>query len=205
MAGIAPTQLILWEHPILDQKGSFYSNLSAADCLAHSAAGLNGAASVAARAAGAGVGVPAPAQFSDLTLPRCQRLWMQYQLSHAIASGARGFKLDEDDVDIDIGFNDSTVFPSGFMGYQFHNIQGYIYQRLYHEAFESIGQRTWLQSRGGYAGSQAYPTNSYSDGYDYRTYVRGVVNSGFSGLQWAPEMRHATCGPNHSDKDHQEP
>lgn len=64
--------------------------------------------------------------------------------------------------------------------------------------FESLGKRTWLQSRGGYAGSQAYPTNSYSDGYVYKTYVIGVVNSGFSGLIWAPEMRHATCTSNHS-------
>ena len=48
----------------------------------------------------------------------------------------------------------------------------------------------------------AYPTNSYSDGYDYGTYVRGVVNSGFCGSIWAPEMRHATCTPNHSEKDH---
>ena len=46
---------------------------------------------------------------------------------------------------------------------RYHNIQGYIWQRLYHEMFESLGQRTWLQSRGGYAGTQAYPTNSYSD------------------------------------------
>ena len=36
--------------------------------------------------------------------------------------------------------------------------------------FESIGQRTWLQSRGNFAGGQAYPTNSYSDGYTYSTY-----------------------------------
>merc|ERR1711934_562833 len=104
--------------------------------------------------------MPSPAQFSDLTIDRCQKLWKDYQLSHAIASGAVGFKLDEDDVDVSIGFNDSTIFPSGFMGHQFHNIQGYIWQRLFHEMFESIGKRTWLQSRGGYAGSQAYPTSS---------------------------------------------
>jgi len=76
---------------------------------------------------------------------------------------------------------------------KFHNIQGFIWQRMFHEMFASLGQRTWLQSRGNYAGGQAYPTNSYSDGYTYATYVRGVVNSGFSGLIWAPEMRQATC------------
>lgn len=188
--GIAPTKLVLWEHPILDQKTSFHTSLADAGCLARGAL-----------APGA-LGEPAPTQFADLTLPKCQQLWKQYQLRHAINSGAMGFKLDEDDVDADIGFNDSTIFPSGFRGYEYHNIQGYILQRLYHEAFASIGKRTWLQSRGGFAGSQAYPTNSYSDGYDYRTYVRVVVNSGFSGLVWAPEMRHATCGPDHSAAEH---
>ena len=68
-----------------------------------------------------GSGVPIPKQFSDLTLPQCQKLWKDYQISHAIASGAEGFKLDEDDVDVSVGFNDSTVFPSGMLGYQFHN------------------------------------------------------------------------------------
>ena len=134
---------------------SLYSNLVAANCIAQPAEqqrpigkGL------------AGTGVPAPTQFSDLTLPKCQTIWKDYQLKHAIASGAEGFKLDEDDVDVSVGFNDSTVFPSGMMGYQFHNLEGYIWQRMYHEMFESLGKRTWLQSRGGYAGSQAYPTNS---------------------------------------------
>ena len=42
----------------------------------------------------------------------------------------------------------------------------------------------------------------YSDGYDYKTYVIGVVNSGFSGLIWAPEMRHATCTSNHTAAEH---
>ena len=191
---ITPTKLILWEHPILDQKGEFYTSLQDADCIAHAARNASKSSS--------GLGKPVPSQFSDLTLPRCQKIWKDYQLKHAIASGADGFKLDEDDVDVNIGFNDSTVFPSGFKGHQFHNIQGYIWQRLYHEMFESLGKRTWLQSRGGYAGSQAYPTNSYSDGYTYTTYVRGVVNSGFSGLIWAPEMRHATCTAVHSDSDH---
>eukprot|EP01051_Picozoa_sp_SAG22_P005310 SAG22_NODE_311_length_12629_cov_20.911891_5_plen_1434_part_00 len=175
---------------------SIYSSLVAADCIARAPPAQEHQPGQLA------TGVPVPMQFSDLTLTKCQNIWKDYQLKHAIASGAVGFKLDEDDVDVSVGFNDSTVFPSGMMGYQFHNLEGYIWQRLYHEMFESLGKRTWLQSRGGYAGSQAYPTNSYSDGYVYKTYVIGVVNSGFSGLIWAPEMRHATCTSNHTAAEH---
>ena len=35
---------------------------------------------------------------------------------------------------------------------------------------------------------QAWGTSSYSDGYDYQVYVRGLVNAGFTGLVWAPEV-----------------
>ena len=51
--------------------------------------------------------------FTDLTLPKCRAIWKQFQLAHAIKQGARGFKLDEDDCDLNIGFVDSTRFPSG--------------------------------------------------------------------------------------------
>ena len=171
------TQLILWEHPILDLAAPLTALLRKSGCIAGHE--------------------PAPRStnnaFTDLTLPKCQNLWKQFQLANVIKQGAKGFKLDEDDVDMNIGFVDDTVFPSGMTGAFFHNIQGYILQRIFHEMYESIGQRTWLQSRGNFAGGQAYPTNSYSDGYTYSTYVRGVVNSGFSGLIWAPELRQATC------------
>ena len=86
--------------------GSLYSNLVAANCIAHAPAEQHVGKGLL------GTGVPVPKQFSDLTLPKCQTIWKDYQLKHAIASGAEGFKLDEDDVDVSVGFNDSTVFPS---------------------------------------------------------------------------------------------
>lgn len=62
-----------------------------------------------------------------------------------------------------------------------------------HSFYTAKGQRAWHQSRGNYLGGQAYSTSSYSDGYSYPIYVRGLVNSGFTGLAWAPEVRYATC------------
>ena len=62
-----------------------------------------------------------------------------------------------------IKFTKSRKMPGHF--FKIYYTRRYIWQRMYHEMFASIGKRTWLQSRGGYAGSQAYPTNSYSDGY----------------------------------------
>ncbi len=37
----------------------------------------------------------------------------------------------------------------------------------------------------------SYPFVLYSDLYDHREFVRAMANSGFSGLLWTPEVRHA--------------
>lgn len=37
----------------------------------------------------------------------------------------------------------------------------------------------------------SYPFVLYSDLYDFGDFLTGTVNAGFSGLLWAPELRHA--------------
>lgn len=74
-----------------------------------------------------------------------------------------------------------------------HNTYGFAFQKMFHEMYTTKGIRTWMQSRGNYLGGQRFSTSSYSDGYSYPTYVKGLVNSGFTGLAWAPEVRYATC------------
>ena len=74
-------------------------------------------------------------------------------------------------------------------GAQMHNVFGYLYQRAFHEMFESLGKRAYFLCRGSYAGGQAYPTVIYSDWYDFKDYVRAACNSGFSGQLWCPEVR----------------
>ena len=50
-----------------------------------------------------------------------------------------------------------------------------------------LRRTTWLtRSR-----FPAVALNSIADGYD--NYVRGLVNAGFTGLVWAPEVRYSTC------------
>jgi hypothetical protein len=66
--------------------------------------------------------------------------------------------------------------------------------QTFHEMFAAAGKRTFLKARAMYVGSQRFPTTFYSDSYDYRNYLLGVVNSGWGGWVWAPEVRAAT-GP----------
>ena len=47
------------------------------------------------------------------------------------------------------------------------------------------------QVRNAGALSASYPFVLYSDLYDHKDFIRGVVNSGFSGILWTPEVRSA--------------
>ena len=58
--------------------------------------------------------------------------------------------------------------------------------------FEKRKQRTYGLVRNTGALAAPYPYVLYSDLYDHREFIRGVVNMGFSGLLWTPELRDAT-------------
>jgi alpha-D-xyloside xylohydrolase len=110
-----------------------------------------------------------------------------------VQPGIAAFKLDECDGNQGQTwfFPDNSKWPSGFKGAQMHNLFGMTYSFTYHELFGKAGLRTFLKARAGYMGSQRYPTTMYSDSYDYDQYVTAVVNSGFLGIVWAPELRDA--------------
>lgn len=58
---------------------------------------------------------------------------------------------------------------------------------------QALGEvKTLSEVRNAGALAASYPFVLYSDLYDHKDYIRSVVNSGFSGLLWTPELRHAT-------------
>ena len=66
---------------------------------------------------------------------------------------------------------------------------GIFYQR---SLLKSLGDiRTLSEVRNSHACAAPYPFVLYSDLYNHCDFIRGLVNSGFSGLLWAPEVRHA--------------
>jgi alpha-glucosidase (family GH31 glycosyl hydrolase) len=128
----------------------------------------------------------------DFTKAETVSIFKSLHKSEHIDLGVDGYKLDECDGSDYTGgwfFPDDAKFPSGITGAQMHNVFGYLYQRAFHEMFESLGMRGYFLCRGSYAGGQAYPTVIYSDWYDFKDYVRAACNSGFSGQLWCPEVR----------------
>jgi alpha-D-xyloside xylohydrolase len=111
-----------------------------------------------------------------------------------IDQGISGFKMDEcDNSDFTGGwsFPECSAFPSGVDGEQMHSVFGLRYQMAIWNEYRKRGRATYGQVRSSGALAAPYPFALYSDLYNHRDYIRALVNSGFSGLLWCPEVRDA--------------
>ncbi|MGB7266743.1 MAG: TIM-barrel domain-containing protein [Terracidiphilus sp.] len=111
-----------------------------------------------------------------------------------VDAGVSGFKLDEcDNSDYTGGwsFPEFSAFPSGIDGELMHSVFGLRYQMAIWNEYRNRGHETYGMVRSSGALATPYPFVLYSDLYDHRQYIRALVNSGFSGLLWCPEVRQA--------------
>ncbi len=130
--------------------------------------------------------------FLDL---EARRIFAAYHDKAHISLGVSGYKLDECDNSDFTGnwsWPEIAAFPSGADGEQMHCLFGLRYQDALLSAFETRRQRTYGLVRSSGALAAPYPFALYSDLYDHRDFIRGVVNMGFSGLLWTPELRNAS-------------
>lgn len=120
------------------------------------------------------------------------KIFSDYHREKLVNLGIDGFKLDEcDNSDFreDWGFPNCSEFPSGADGEQYHSLFGVLYMKSILKALGKVKTLSEVRSAG--ALCAGYPFVLYSDLYDRKDFLRALVNSGFSGLLWAPEMREA--------------
>jgi len=130
----------------------------------------------------------------DFQGEQARRIFGSYHRKTFIDVGVSGFKLDEcDNSDFTGGwsFPEFSHFPSGPDGEQMHSVFGLRYQQTIAEQFQQAGRPTYGLVRSSGALAAPFPFVLYSDLYDHRAFVRSLVNSGFSGLLWCPEVRDA--------------
>lgn len=130
----------------------------------------------------------------DFAGESARRIFGDYHGSALIDAGVSGFKLDEcDNSDFTGGWSwpDESQFPSSLDGEQMHAAFGLRYQHTILSAFQQRKQPTYGLVRSSGALAAPYPFVLYSDLYDHRQFVRGLINAGFSGLLWCPEVRDA--------------
>ena len=163
--------LNLWEHAFVHPTAPFHGRLAA---LAGDVAVWEGL-------------VP------DFSIEETRRVFADYHRERFVGRGVTGFKLDECDnsdfIQSPWSFPEHSHFPGGMDGEQMHSLLGPLYMRTLLEAFAPSRLRTYNSVRSGHGLAAPYPFVLYSDLYDHRDFVRGVVNCGFSGLLWSPEVR----------------
>lgn len=131
----------------------------------------------------------------DFASDEGRKIFLKQNRTALFDRNVEGVKLDECDDQPEApfpwSFPAASVFPSGLDGEQMHSLFGLLYQQAMDEPYREKHLRTWGLVRNSHALAASLPFVLYSDSYDARCYVRGVVNQGFSGLLWTPEVRIA--------------
>lgn len=128
----------------------------------------------------------------DFSIDECVKIFSDYHQKHLLDIGIDGIKLDEvDNSDFTGGwsFPHYAEFPGGMDGEQMHAMFGQLYARVFHRLFKKNNIRHFSQCRSNWLGSPPYAFVVASDLYEYKDFLTGVANAGFSGLLWSPEVR----------------
>ncbi len=128
----------------------------------------------------------------DFATEEGRRIFADYHKNALVSLGIDGFKLDECDSSDNTGgwsFPLCAQFPSGLDGEQYHSLFGTLYAQTIMDALENAPTLSQVRQMGALAAP--YPFVLYSDLYDHGDFIRGVANSGFSGILWTPEFRTA--------------
>ena len=134
----------------------------------------------------------------DFADAEARNIFAGYHQREFADSGIAGFKLDEcDNSNLAEGsstwsFPELSTFPSGISGEQMHQLFGLLYQKTIYSIYKRLNRRTYLDVRASNDFASSYPAALYSDTYDHREYIRMIVNEGFSGMLWSPEVREST-------------
>jgi len=130
----------------------------------------------------------------DFTMPAARKIFSDFHEKEFLKKGVAAFKLDECDnsftsASSELTFPDITQFPSGITGDRYHQLFGLLYQKTLLDMYRRNNLRTYLDVRASYLFASPLACSIYTDMYAHSDYVRMVVNSGFSGLNYSPEVR----------------
>lgn len=125
----------------------------------------------------------------DLAHEKGRRLWMDKLDKEHVGIGVSGYKVDEVDGYDRWLWPDVTTFPSGVSAEQMRQTYGLWVQRTTTDLYHQCNQRTYGLVRASNAGASAYPYVIYNDYYSHPDFITALINSGFCGVLWTPEVR----------------
>jgi len=130
----------------------------------------------------------------DYTIPKAQDILLAQLNNDQVKIGVSGYKIDECDGYDYYLWPDVAKFPSGHSAEQIRQTYGLILQKITTRLFEQNNSRTWGLVRASNGGGSSFPYVIYSDSYIHEDYITALINSGFAGVLWVPEVRSAKNG-----------
>ncbi|HVU55982.1 MAG TPA: TIM-barrel domain-containing protein [Puia sp.] len=125
----------------------------------------------------------------DILLPETRALLKEHFLKYIIGAGVSGFKIDEVDGYDNWLWPDVASFPSGVSASEMRQVFGLLMQQVTTGWFHGTGVRTFGLVRASNAGASSLPYVIYNDYYSHRDFITALINSGYIGVLWTPEVR----------------
>ncbi|WP_226940438.1 MULTISPECIES: TIM-barrel domain-containing protein [unclassified Imperialibacter] len=130
----------------------------------------------------------------DYTMEAARKVFLESYNAHQLDIGVSGLKIDEVDGYDNWLWPDAATFPSGTSAEQMRQVYGLLMQEMIADLYHKNNQRTYGLVRASNAGAASLPFVLYNDYYDHRDFITALINSGFSGVLWTPEVRQSDTG-----------
>jgi alpha-D-xyloside xylohydrolase len=125
----------------------------------------------------------------DHSMIEAQKIFTGQLKKSQMDIGVSGYKIDENDGYDRWLWPDVAKFPSGNSAEQLRQTYGLLLQKITFEMFRESGKRTWGLTRASNGGGASFPYVIYNDYYSHEDFITALINSGFSGVLWTPEVR----------------
>ncbi|KAA5547484.1 glycoside hydrolase family 31 protein [Adhaeribacter rhizoryzae] len=130
----------------------------------------------------------------DFTMPEARNIFFSQLEQDQVDIGVSGYKIDEVD-----GYDywlwpDVALFPSGTSAEQIRQTYGLLTMRYSAEMFRKQNRRTFGLVRASNGGGTSFPYVIYNDYYNHEDFITALINSGFAGVLWTPEVRASKTG-----------
>jgi alpha-glucosidase (family GH31 glycosyl hydrolase) len=125
----------------------------------------------------------------DMTLPQATNIFFGQLKKSQVDIGVSGYKFDEVDGGDQYLWPDVATFPSGHAAEQMRQTYGLLMMRNCTELYHRLNKRTFGLVRANNGGGSSFPFVIYNDYYNHEDFITALINSGFAGVLWTPEVR----------------
>lgn len=125
----------------------------------------------------------------DFTIPEARKIFFDQLQKNQVDIGVSGYKIDEVDGYDYYLWPDVATFPSGLSAEQMRQTYGVLAMRYSAAMFHRKNQRTYGLVRASNAGAVSFPYVLYNDYYNHEDFITALINSGYAGVLWTPEVR----------------